>query len=199
LQSESDQADLLQVAGSIGLAGVRLSPVHALRGAPKFSVGEYTLRLVTQDGRTLDHPFDADLVDHAEPPERHFTLAVLDPGPLERIEVWRADERLPLSGAFARAQRSPAASREAPSVDWRESSDRLSVRWNASSAAYASVTYVLNGERRVLALHRQGGTLEVETTGLPAGGSFEFSLSDGLNAQRLTAPRGAAPTAPAAK
>ena len=77
----------------------------------------------------------------------------------------------------------------------------MSVRWNAASAAYASVTHVLNGERRVLALHRQGGTLEVETTGLPAGGSFEFSLSDGLNAQRLTVPRGAerAATAPAAK
>ena len=60
---------------------------------------------------------------------------------------------------------------------------------------------MLNGERTVLALHRQGGVLEVETTGLPAGGSFEFSLSDGLNAQRLTAPRGAggAVTAPAAR
>jgi hypothetical protein len=201
LQSESDQADLLQVAGSIGLAGVRLSPVRALRGKPEFAAGEYTLRLVTQDGRTLDHPFDADLVDHAEPPERHFTLAVLDPGPLERVEVWRADELLPLSGALARAQRTPAAGREAPSVDWRESGGRVSVRWNASSAAYASVTYVLNGERRVLALHRQGGALEVETTGLPAGGSFEFSLSDGLNAQRLTALRRAEgrPTAPAAR
>ncbi len=200
-QSASDQADLLQVAGSIGLAGVRLSPVRALRGGTEFAAGEYTLRLVTQDGRTLDHPFDADLVDHAEPPERHFTLAVLDPGPLERIEVRRGDELLPLSGAFARTQRTPAASREAPSVDWKESNGRVNVRWNASSAAYASVTYVLNGERTVLALHRQGGALEVETTGLPAGGSFEFSLSDGLNAQRLTAPRGAggAPTAPAGR
>jgi len=201
LQSDSDRADLLQVAGSIGLAGVALSPVRASRGMPEFAAGEYTLRLVTQDGRTLDHPFDADLVDHAVPPERHFTLAVLDPGPLDRIEVWRAGERLPPQGALARAQRTPAAGREAPRVDWTESGGRVSVRWNVASSAYASVTHVLNGERRVLALHRQGGTIEVETTGLPAGGSFEFSLSDGLNAQRLTAPRGAGgtPTAPAAR
>ena len=201
LQSEPDQTDLLQVAGSIGLAGVTLSPVRALRGAPEFAAGEYTLRLVARDGRTLDHPFDADLVDHAVPPERHFTLAVIDPGPLERVEVWRAGELLPLQGALARAQRTPAAGREAPSVDWEESGGRVSVRWNASLAAYASVTHVLNGERRVLALHRQGGTLEVETTGLPPGGSFEVSLSDGLNAQRLTVPRtpDGASTAPAAR
>ena len=200
-QADSDRADLLQVAGSIGPAGVTLSPVRASRGMPEFGAGEFTLRLVTQDGRALDHPFDADLVDHAVPPERHFTLAVLDPGPLERIEVWRGGERLPLSGALARAQRLPAAGREAPRVDWTESDGRVTVRWNVGAAAYASVGYVLNGERTVLALHRQGGTLEVDTAGLPAGGSFEFSLSDGLNAQRLTAPRGAgrASTAPAAK
>ncbi|MGE5160854.1 MAG: IPT/TIG domain-containing protein, partial [Betaproteobacteria bacterium] len=198
-QSEPDRADLLQVAGAIGLAGVVLGPVRASRGVPEFAAGEYTLRLVTQDGRTLDHPFDADLVDHAVPPERHFTLAVLDPGPLERIEVWRAGELLPLQGA--RAQRTPAAGREAPRIDWSEDGGRLSMRWNAASAAYASVTHVLDGERRVLALHRQGGTLEVETDGLPAGGSFEISVSDGLNAQRLTVPRGAggAATAPAAR
>lgn len=201
LQSESDRADLLQVAGSIGLEGVTLSPVRASRDMPEFAAGAYTLRLVTQDGRTLDHPFDADLVDHAVPPERHFTLAVLDPGPLERIEVWRGEERLRLSGAVARAQATPAAGREAPRIDWTERGGRVSVRWNAASAAYASVIYVLDGERTVLALHRQGGMLEVDTTGLPAGGSFEFSLSDGLNAQRLTAPRGAgvAPTAPAGR
>ena len=200
-QSAPDRADLLQVAGAIGLAGVALSPVRASRGVPELAAGEYTLRLLTQDGRTLDHPFDADLVDHAVPPERHFTLAVLDPGPLERIEVWRAGEMLPLQDARARVQRSPAAVREAPSVDWTEIGGRVSVRWNAASAAYASVTHVLDGERRVLALHRQWGTLEVETTDLPAGGSFEISLSDGLNAQRLTVPRGAAgaATAPAAR
>jgi len=200
-QPDSDRADVLQVAGSIGLAGVTLSPVRASRGMPEFATGEYTLRLVTRDGRTLDHPFDADLVDHAVPPERHFALWVLDPGPLERVEVWRAAERLPLQGALARGQRTPIAGREAPSVDWKESGGHLSVRWNAATAAYASVAHVRDGERRVLALHRQGGTLEVETTGLPAGGNFEISLSDGLNAQRLSVPRGAegGATAPAGR
>ena len=37
------------------------------------------------------------------------------------------------------------------------SGGRLSVRWNVASAAYASVSYVLNGERTVLALRADNG------------------------------------------
>jgi hypothetical protein len=188
-QSEQAASDLLVIAGVVGLDGVTFGPVRATRGAPAFGTGDYVLRLVTQDGRTIDHPFDADLVDHAMPPERHFTVAVLDPGSLERLEVWRGGARVPTTGLLARTQRAQAATREPLSVDWSESGGRLSLRWNASAASHATVTHVLDGTRTVLALQRQGGELVVDTTDLPAGGTFEISLSDGLNAQRVAVAR----------
>jgi len=190
-QTASAQSELLLIAGSIGLDGVSLRPVHALRGdsAPALAGGEYTVRLVTRDGRTIEQGFDAPLLDHAMPPERHFAIAVLNPGPLERIEVRRGGAVVPLAATTARAQRAQIPSREPMSVDWSESAGQLNLRWNAGSAPFASVTYILNGERTVLALHRQGGTLVADTAALPAGGEFEFSLSDGLNPQLIRVPR----------
>ena len=188
-QSASVSSDMLLIAGSIGLDGVTLRPVKALRGSPERTSGDYTLRLLTRDGRTIEHAFDADLVDHAMPPERHFALAVLNPGPLERIEVRRGDSVVPPTAVAAGPQRARSGGAEPMSVDWSESSGQLSVRWNVASAEFASVTHVLDGQRTVLAMHRRGGALVADTGGLPAGGTFEFSLSDGLNAQLLTVRR----------
>jgi hypothetical protein len=191
-QSASASVDMLLIAGAIGLDGVTLRPVQALRGSPAAGTGEYTLRLVTRDGRTIEHAFDADLVDHAMPPERHFALAVLNPGPLERIEVRRGDSVVPASAsaaAMATAQRARAASGGPMTLDWSESAGRLSVQWNPVAAPFATVTHVLEGRRTVLAMHREGGVLVADTADLPVGGAFEFSLSDGLNAQLVTVPR----------
>jgi hypothetical protein len=189
-QSAPASADMLLIAGAIGLDGVTLRPVQALRGSPAANTGEYTLRLVTRDGRAIEHAFDADLVDHAMPPERHFALAVLNPGPLERIEVRHGDSVVPASAAgMATAQRARAASGEPMTLDWSESAGRLAVQWNPAAAPFATVTHVLDGRRTVLAMHRQGGALVADTAELPVGGAFEFSLSDGLNAQLVTLPR----------
>jgi hypothetical protein len=180
---------MLQVSGSIGAGGVSLRPVHALRGRPMTTSGEYTLRLVTRDGRTIEHRFDAEVVDHAEPPEGHFAVTVPNPGPLARIEVRRAGVSLPVAASnAASAQRARSASSDAMTVDWSEDSGQLSVRWSAA-ARFASITHVVDGQRTVLALHREGGSLVADTTALPAGGTFEFSLSDGLNAQLVTVQR----------
>ena len=188
-QSAVAQTDMLLIAGAIGLDGVTLRPVQAQRGSPAAGAGDYTLRLVTRDGRTIEHEFDAELVDHAMPPERHFTVAVPNPGPLERIEVRRGDSIVPpTAAALATVQRARSASSEPMSVDWSESAGQLSVRWSGA-AFFASVTHVLDGQRTVLAMHRQGGELVADTTALPAGGVFEVSLSDGLNAQLLTVVR----------
>jgi hypothetical protein len=189
-QSAPASADMLLIAGAIGPDGVTLRPVQALRGSPAAGAGEYTLRLVTRDGRTIEHAFDADLVDHAMPPERHFAVTVLNPGPLDRIEVRHGDSVVPASAAaMATAQRARAASGEPMTLDWSESAGRLSVQWNPAAAPFASVTHVLAGQRTVLTMHRQGGVLVADTADLPAGGAFEFSLSDGLNAQLVTVPR----------
>jgi hypothetical protein len=188
-QSAAAASDMLLVSGVIGLDGVTLNPVKALRGTPATSAGDYTLRLVTRDGRTIEHFFDAELVDHAIPPQRHFALTVLNPGALERIEVRRGDSIVPPTAAMATAQRARSASAEPMTVDWSEGAGQLSVRWNTEAAAFASVTHVLDGQRTVLAMHRRGGEVVADTSGLPAGGVFEFSLSDGLNAQLVTVRR----------
>jgi hypothetical protein len=51
------------------------------------------------------------------------------------------------------------------------------------------VTHVLDGKRTVLTLNRRGGDLTLDTAELPAGGSFEFGLSDGLNARVVSVAR----------
>ena len=182
-QSTAAETDMLQVSGSIGVGGVALRPVHALRGRPMTTSGEYVLRLVTRDGRTIEHAFDAAVVDHVEPPEGHFAVAVPNPGALDRIEVRRAGVLLPnVASATATAQRARSPVNDPMTVDWSESAGQLSIRWSAA-ARFASVTHVVDGQRTVLALHREGGSLVVDTSALPAGGTFEFSLSDGLNAQ----------------
>lgn len=188
-QSAPTSSDMLLIAGAIGLDGWTLHPVQALRGTPAASSGDYTLRLLTRDGRTIEHAFEAELVDHAMPPERHFAVTVLNPGPLERIEVRRGGSVVPPAAAQATAQRARSAGGEPMSVDWGESGGQLSVRWNAAAASFASVTHVFEGQRTVLAMHRRGGELVADTSGLPAGGTFEFSLSDGLNPQLVTVPR----------
>jgi trimeric autotransporter adhesin len=184
-QAAPVSSDMLLVAGAIGLDGVTLNPVKALRGFPAAGSGDYTLRLVTRDGRTIEHAFDAELVDHAMPPERHFAVTVLNPGPLERIEVRRGGAVVPPTAAMATAQRARSGGGEPMSVDWSESAGRLSVRWNAA-ASFASVTHVFEDQRTVLAMHRRGGEIVADTSSLPAGGVFEVSLSDGLNAQLVT-------------
>ncbi|MDH4114046.1 MAG: hypothetical protein OEU89_01120, partial [Burkholderiaceae bacterium] len=127
---------------------------------------------------------------HAEPPERHFTVRVLNPGLIDRFEVRHAGTAVPLAAPLATAQRARSASAEPMTVDWNESGGRLSVRWNSVAAPHVSVTHVLDdGTRTVLALNRRGGQLTIDTAGLPAGGSFEFGMSDGLNAEVVTVAR----------
>jgi hypothetical protein len=190
VQSDVPASDLLLISGTIGLDGVGFRPVHAMRGTPPLAAGDYTLRVVSKDGRTIDVPFETNLVDHAAPPERHFTVAVANPGALDRLEVRHGDSVVPQtrsSRAAIQSARSPATG--PTTVDWSERGGQLSIRWNPAAAPYVSVTHVLNGERTVLALHRHGGTVDLDTSALPAGGTLEFGLSDGLNANVVTVPR----------
>ncbi len=85
------EQDLLLIAGTIGLDGLTLAPVQALRGVPSTAGGEYTLRLTLSDGTTIEHAIEAELVDHAVPPERHFAVAV--PRACERHRAHRGAAR----------------------------------------------------------------------------------------------------------
>jgi hypothetical protein len=143
---------------------------------------------VLRDGRTFEHAFDADLVDHAELPERHFAIAIPDPGAaLARIDVLRGSTSVPVrSSGLATAQRASQASIERlRAVDWSESNGRLRIEWDTAAASHVAVTYVLDGARTVLGVSRTGGVAEFDTSALPAGGRFDIALTDGLNARAL--------------
>lgn len=191
--SAAPVAELIGIGGSIGPDGLTLQPVQALRGvSTDLPAGEYTLRLLTVAGNVVELPFDAYEVDHAVPPQRHFFLQLPNPGPLAQVEVLHAGALLPRRAAdLAQAQaRLPLAGlAAAPFIDWREADQVLTLRWNAAAQPFMTATHVAGGARTVLALNLRGGVATLSTAALPAGGSFELGLSDGLNTQLVTVAR----------
>jgi hypothetical protein len=192
-QIAADQVDqdLLLVAGTIGLDGLTLAPVQAMRGVPTVG-GDYTLRLTLSDGSTIEHTFEAELVDHAVPPERQFAVAVPRPDlAVARIEVLRGGAAIAArSSGRATAQRVVGSDvARMRQIDWSERDGQLTVQWDAAAAPSLSVTHVANGARTVLAFRLSGGLARIDVSGLPPGGRFEFAVSDGLNARTITAPR----------
>ena len=186
------EQDLLLVAGTVGLDGLTLAPVQALRGAASSGSGEYTLRLVLIDGSTIEHAFQAELVDHAVPPERQFAVAVPRPDTaIARIEVLRGGAAIAArSSGRATAQRAVGSNvSRMQQIDWNERDGQLTVKWDASAAPSLAVTYVIKGARTVLAFQRTGGMAQIDVSRLPAGGRYEFAVSDGLNARTITVPR----------
>jgi hypothetical protein len=187
-QAASDM-DLLMISGVIGLDGVALAPLQALRGRPSARGGGYTLRVITRDGRTVEHAFDAQELDHVDN-ERHFAVRLIDPGAIAGIEVLQGGVPVALrASTLASIQRARATADQPVALDWNETAGVLSVNWNAAARAYLTVTHVVDDRRTVLALNRTGGQLQLPTSDLPAGGVFEIGLSDGLNAQRVVLTR----------
>ncbi|MER3555745.1 MAG: hypothetical protein C4331_15775 [Meiothermus sp.] len=60
----------------------------------------------------------------------------------------------------------------------------LNLKWDSSAYAFASVAH-LGSERTTLGLWLGGGQAALSVQGLPMGGKFEVSLSDGVDSQRL--------------
>jgi trimeric autotransporter adhesin len=86
------------------------------------------------------------------------------------------------------AQRAPTT-RQAPSIQWQETGTRLELTWDAGAGRYLAVTHSANGVRTTLALNLTGGHAALDVAALPRGGEYEFSLSDGLDAHLIVAPR----------
>lgn len=193
IQSAEPASEVVTVSGSIGLAGVRFDPVQRRRGvAPLHANGEYTLRIVTAAGATIEVPFDGVRVDHAMPPELHFFVTLPDPGEIAHVAVLRGANVLPEAGAgVVRAQGQRAATPAAAArVDWREAPGELVVTWDAAAYRYLTATHVAaSGARRVLTVSARGGSVRLDTAHLPEGGAFEFALSDGLNTRLVVVPR----------
>ena len=190
VQSAAQANDLVLVTGRITAEGVSFAPVHRARGvAPVVASGAYRLRVRAASGATFEVPFDAAEVDHAVPSEQHFFVALPSPGALAGLEVASAGVVLPQRADSRVRPQGQAGVRAAPSIQWRESGTRLEVTWDASATRYLSVTHQAGGARMTLAVNVTGGHAVLDAGGLPRGGEFEFSLSDGLNANLVVVAR----------
>lgn len=185
--------EVLIVSGVIDNSGARLAPVRSarMRVAPRPS-GRNLLRLITRDGLAIDKPFTLAEVDHAQD-ENHFLVEIANPGEIAAIEILRDGRKLPLVSAqmptLPQLSSGVSVAVDGPWVASAINDGRLEVTWNAQVSTYATVTLVLDGTRRILALNARGGQLAIPSATLPKGGMIEVSLSDGLNATLVTLPR----------
>ncbi len=181
--------ELLLISGEIGAGTATLNPVKSLVGrAQAPAAGAYLLRIVTTNGTTVELPFAPRVIDH-EPTLQHFGFTIPNPGTIQSLSILQGSKTLLTSQARAAAgtERAQAAS-TAPQV--QEANGSVSLSWDAARHPYLTLTWVSgNGERRNLAQDLRDGRATLSTAELPAGGSFEIVLSDGLNAVRLTRAR----------
>ncbi len=173
--------DLILISGRIGAGQVTLSPIKALWGfvgEPK--AGPYTLRMLTSQGM-VDYPFEAQQLEHGDGAE-FFGFKVAHPGHISQLSILKNGVTL-----MSRSAKSTQGV-SLPAVQVLPANGQLNLTWDGARYPYLTVTH--QGDRRMtLAQDLQGGTANVSAAGLPAGGSFEFSLSDGLNSVRLNQPR----------
>lgn len=192
-RADAADDDVVLVSGVISARGVAFAPVQRLRGrATPVVAGEFVLRLRTVAGPVIEVPFDAPEVDHADGSERHFFVQLPHPGDIASLHVLQAGVELARAPDRATAQRrtQAPATRAASTMSWREAGGDLHVSWNAGAYPFLTATHVdARGARTVLAIDRTGGTAALPLAGVAAGGTLEFSLSDGLRSHLVTAPR----------
>lgn len=174
------------VTGSITPQGrVTLHPVQHLSTAPRNTrPGDHTLRLRCADG-TREVDFQPQQVDCAPEGFRFFTLLI--PGHLEIREAQVASHGDLLTRVTPRADYR-ARVQSAASASFRsleqlsEEAGTLTLRWDADLHPMVSIAHVAtDGQVTTLGLNHRGGTLTLGTQGLPEGGHFRLTYSDGLN------------------
>ena len=177
---------LLLVSGSIAGDQGTFNPVKSFEGMKRESdEGPYRLRVTTAEGQVLEYPFTAQEIDHLPGVER-FALAIPNPGSITALEVALNGRVLIRRSSSAAVSSVPSAQEKASSVamlTFSESSGSLRVNWDASRHQFLTVTHV-GARRTTLALDAQGGRLDLPLLGVPGGGQYEFSLSDGVNTVR---------------
>lgn len=188
LAAERSAGDYLTVSGSISGSTVRLDPADASsqrRYAAAIGTNhDYTLRVRTAAGQTFDYAFDAMRVGDGEAGLRHFNVSLPNPGEVSGIDVLYKGARL-----VQPAARNTAAG-GAPSFAAQVSDSKLNLTWNAGAEPAATVVYVADdGSRMLLAKNLRGGSASVDIKTLPAGGSFEVSLSTSIKARLVKVAR----------
>jgi Peptidase M66 len=180
--------ELLLVSGQIASGKVELTPLKSLFGEARLpQEGPYTLRIVTASG-TTEYRFATRQTDHVTTSQR-FGFTIPHPGAIYSIAIVKDGAVLMQSQAqpASRAQAQSAASAK-PQVQATEQGGLLRLSWDHLKYPYLTVTHV-GAQRATLAQDLEGGTASLPIAALPAGGSFEFSLSDGMNSVRVNRSR----------
>ncbi len=176
--------ELLLVGGQIGNGQATLRPLKAMYGkARPPRSGPYTLRIVTAQG-SVEYPFVTQSLDHDLKSE-HFGFTVPHPGTVLSITIVKGTATLMQTVAKpANVTQSERALAVKPLIQMSEQLGVLQLNWDAVQHPYLTVTWA-GDKRSTLAQDLQGGSASLSLRDLPAGGSFEFSLSDGLNSVRV--------------
>jgi hypothetical protein len=188
----SGPQELLLVSGQIEGGRAELTPLKSLFGEPRLpKSGPYLLRIVTAQG-VLEYPFATEQLDHVIAAQ-HFGFTIPHPGPVFSMSIVKDGQTLMQSQARTATAASAATQTEraasaATQLQVSEQAGVLRLNWDHARYPYLTVTH-LGAQRSTLAQDLQGGSASLPLGSLPAGGSYEFSLSDGLNAVRVTRAR----------
>lgn len=167
------------VTGHIGDRGNVLKPVYRMttrfdaQAAARVVPTGRMLRARFADGR--ERVVHLTTTESADLPwkEHTFTAQVEDLGPLAKLELFENGQSL--------ASHVPTRVPEPPRFEVRRiNKNTLSVTWDSSRWSHAAIAH-LGAERTTLALDMTGGDQLLNVTGLPEGGRFEVSLSDGAD------------------
>ena len=112
-----------------------------------------------------------------------------NPGPLTAIEIVRGGRVIASRTAGKPAADVLRRAADKVAAEMLEAGGLLTLNWDAGRYPQATVTQVVDGRRRVLALRAQGGRYSVDSAQLAPGGQIEVGLSDGLNTVVRAVPR----------
>jgi Peptidase M66 len=181
--------ELLLVSGQIADGkAAELTPVKSLFGRAKLAPdGPYTLRITTSQG-TTEYRFATKEIDHVSTVQ-HFSFTIPHPGAIVRMAIVKDGATLMDNQAKAAStERAKRLATEKPQVQSTLQGGVLRLTWDAAQYPYLTVTHV-GAQRRTLAQDLQGGSASLPVGELPAGGSFELGLSDGMNTARVVQAR----------
>ena len=188
----SGPQQLLLVSGQVNAGQAELKPAKTMFGEAQLPTGgPYTLRIVGEQG-TVDYAFTPMVVDHDDN-ALPFIFSVPHPGVIYNMTLLKGASVLtqrtaPAAAGASAAARTTAASMSSVQVLTAEKSGVLTLTWDSTRYPHLGVVHV-GLQRQVLAQDLVGGTAAVKLHALPAGGNYEFSLSDGLNTVLLTVSR----------
>lgn len=172
--------NLIDISGSIRDGKISFNPVSLRSGkASAAGGGEYELHLILASGQPVIQRFAPVEIADGYQPEQHFFISLPQTGTVRALEIWHKGKLLgsskPQTAAGAGAGMADFAR-----LQWQERAGKLQISWNASQYPWLSVMH-LGKTRQVLSNRSEGGQVVLDLSGVPAGGQFELSVSDGLN------------------